>query len=549
MKQIKSFHDLLYSTDSKVKQDTVILKCCHGEKPKKTDRNKRRNDSIFITYKVPDGEGNFVRLCKNAFLEVTGLSRFRIERVVKLFLHKGEIPRERRGGDRVGNRNIDKKNKIKIFVESLKCVESHYCRSKTSERMYLPCELNFKKLYSIYSSKTEENHRVKLNYFREYVNINYNIGFGSPKTDVCSTCLRTDEKMKTTLTEEEKQNLITEQRVHKLKAKAFFKLLKTEYPNVQNFSFDCQKNLALPKLPDQACYFSQQLNYYNFTIVSGTSKGSLDPSHVFSYLWLETEASKDSNAIASAVHDFLKKFQFKETTEVVRLFADGCGGQNKNVTMMAMLSSWLLRDAPQTVKAIEMVFPIVGHSFMPPDRVFGVIEKHLKKKATIINPKEYDDIIKNNATVRNTDQWNIFDWRKEAAKFIRLPGTWHFQFNKTKRFVFNRSGKDNIVIRGEPNYFIDIGVFKGVCKRAKKISFLAPKAIPFGRNLKGDKSSIGKLLTSHFGVDWKENVELALYKNFLYPPPQNGNQTAYDSNSEIDPEEECSNQQYVDLEL
>lgn len=49
---------------------------------------------------------------------------------------------------------------------------------------------------------------------------------------------------------------MTEQRVHKLKAKAFFSLLKRLSENIAVFSFDCEKNLPLPKLPDQACYFS-----------------------------------------------------------------------------------------------------------------------------------------------------------------------------------------------------------------------------------------------------------------------------------------------------
>lgn len=71
----------------------------------------------------------------------------------------------------------------------------------------------------MYSSMVEKYQLVKLSYFREYVNVNYNIGFGSPKTGVCSTCLRAQEKLKTTLTE--KENIIIEQRVHKLKAKAF----------------------------------------------------------------------------------------------------------------------------------------------------------------------------------------------------------------------------------------------------------------------------------------------------------------------------------------
>ncbi|KAK9720045.1 hypothetical protein QE152_g22304 [Popillia japonica] len=287
---------------------------------------------------------------------------------------------------------------------------------------------------------------------------------------------------------------------------------------------------------------TQQLNYYHFAIVNGSSKGKLDPSHVFSYLWLETDAPKDSNAIASAVHHCLKNFRFTETTKIVRLFADGCGGQNKNVTMMAMLSSWLLQDAPKMIETVEFIFPIVGHSFMPPDRVFGVIEKQLRKKSVIVNPVEYDQIIENYATIRKIQAWNIFDWRTEATRVLKRPAAWHFQFNKMKRFIFNKSSKDNVLLRGEPHYFTDFGMAKGVCKKGNKISFLSPKSPPYGRQLKGDKSSINKLLVTHFGANWQLNSNLELYKKILFAAENVNNELVGAEEPEATANEEsCTN--------
>lgn len=50
----------------------------------------------------------------------------------------------------------------------------------------------------------------------------------------------------------------------------------------------------------------------------------------------------------------------------VRLVADGCGVQNKNTTMIGMY--WLLNEAPQNIKALEIIFPVSGHSYILPDR-------------------------------------------------------------------------------------------------------------------------------------------------------------------------------------
>lgn len=59
--------------------------------------------------------------------------------------------------------------------------------------------------------------------------------------------------------EELKKKLIFELRIHKLRAKAFFDLLREERANLKTISFDCQKNQAMPKIPDESVYYSRQL--------------------------------------------------------------------------------------------------------------------------------------------------------------------------------------------------------------------------------------------------------------------------------------------------
>lgn len=515
MAQVKECHAYLYKSNDKIEQDMRILACCSGNKPK---RGKAEHAQVSIQYNIRLKNGHLIRVCRNAFLGISNFSKDRIQRVLRNFVIHGAIPKERRGGDRVGVKNIDKQKYIKKFIESIQCVESHYCRSKSSARMYLPCDLNFKKLYNQYLAKTPEGMHVKISYFRKYVNGHYNIAFGTPQTDCCSFCLRTKEQLKSVTSARERQELIVEHRLHVLKAKAFFKLLKHTKPKTVTFSFDCQKNLALPRLPDQSAYFSQQINYHNFTVVCGSSKTRLTPTNVFSYVWTEIQSPKDSNAIASAVRDVLVNFNFENSVTKINLFADGCGGQNKNIIMMAMLAHWLQEDAPKNINCLELTFPIVGHSFIPPDRVFGLIEKDIRKTPVIVEPGQYDDLIKKHATVRKLDvDWRVFDWRAEARRVVKNPSSWHFVFNKAKRFVFVRNNS-RVLVQGETNYRVDIGHPKGICKRNCSISSLSPKAIPLGNQLKGDKSSIDKLLVKHYGADWRNLSQLTFYKNHLSYP-------------------------------
>lgn len=48
---------------------------------------------------------------------------------------------------------------------------------------------------------------------------------------------------------------------------------------------------------------------------------------------------------------------------------------------------------------INHIFPVRGHSYMPPDRVLGRIEQVLRKKETILSLNQYFEIFKNFCTV------------------------------------------------------------------------------------------------------------------------------------------------------
>jgi hypothetical protein len=60
--------------------------------------------------------------------------------------------------------------------------------------------------------------------------------------------------------------------------------------------------------------------------------------------------------------------------KTVRLIADGCGGQNKNSTVIGMCCLWLM-SAPKHSEVIELLFSIAGHSFIPPDRALEILKR------------------------------------------------------------------------------------------------------------------------------------------------------------------------------
>ncbi|XP_050310860.1 uncharacterized protein LOC126746594 [Anthonomus grandis grandis] len=231
-------------------------------------------------------------------------------------------------------------------------------------------------------------------------------------------------------------------------------------------SFDCQKNLVNPKVQDQIAYYSRQLYTYNFTIVKGSSKTKLQNNNVFLYTWMEHEFHKGSNEIASAVFHCLSDLINMSGYSKIRLCADGCGGQNRNSTMVAMCIYFLGNIAPPHIGEIELVFPIRGHSFLPSDRVFGIIEKKLRKLSEITNPNTYIDIFKERGTVINLRDSGVKSWKEIAKEYLKGVQSWHFKFSKAKRIVIEKNG-GKITVRGQEHYNSDVGESKTIFKRGK----------------------------------------------------------------------------------
>lgn len=155
----------------------------------------------------------------------------------------------------------------------------------------------------------------------------------------------------------------------------------------------------LPRVPDQTVYYSRQFYWYNFTICKGYSKSIQTKDTVTAYIWTENIRDKGSNEIVSMlmlvnisimlVNHKLFTLNLAETVRI-KLFCDGCPGSNKNPIMIGILMHWLCFKE-SSVQGIHVIFPIVGHSFLPPDSVFERTEKKVKKEVIQIqgNTEKY----------------------------------------------------------------------------------------------------------------------------------------------------------------
>lgn len=223
------FHQAFYAKPVKTFQHNFILKFMKVHTPKRRRRNVgNRAESITYTkfyvrtYIKPY---NLIRVCQRSFSKILGVGIHRLRNISKKILLYGDIPQEKRGGDRVSSKNSAKKENVKQFIKSFKCIESHYCRSVISERKYVSSDINIRKMWRMYQNKQEdETLKVRQCFFRNIFITNYNIGFKTPRQDVCSKCTEFTDKIKKSQNEE-KVLLMASLRIHKLKAKCFYTFL------------------------------------------------------------------------------------------------------------------------------------------------------------------------------------------------------------------------------------------------------------------------------------------------------------------------------------
>ncbi|CAH1100564.1 unnamed protein product [Psylliodes chrysocephalus] len=168
------FHAKFYKSRNKKDQDAYIIKYCTIKVPKRRRPSKNRRDrNTSIHYFIPKHKTkDLIPVCKNTFLRALNLSHNRVNGVLKRFHATGTMPVENRGGDRVKNKNLHKKNKIIDFIKTFSIIESHYCRGHSS-REYLSSDLSINKMWKMFNTKFPE-YAVKESFFRALFNTKFN---------------------------------------------------------------------------------------------------------------------------------------------------------------------------------------------------------------------------------------------------------------------------------------------------------------------------------------------------------------------------------------
>lgn len=235
------------------------------------------------------------------------------------------------------------------------------------------------------------------------------------------------------------------------------------------------------------------------------------------YTWNEVQSGRGSNEVGSALMHFLKNFDFHENVQKIRLFSDGCGGQNKNSHMLHMLMFWMFKFAPKSIKEIEYIFPVRGHSYLPADRIFGRLEKELRRHEKIVFPEDYNKIYSKFGTVREMKKdWPVYNLKNFLDVLKKIEG-----ISEQKRIYIKkdiRQGKRHVSLRSEINYRISdtSKSFQSFLKRGKKLEQAKLEEDFNVHGITQDKGrAVNTLLQQAYGDRWYLEENFAWYFEVL----------------------------------
>jgi len=326
----------------------------------------------------------------------------------------------------------------------------------------------------------------------------FNLSFGKPKVDICSTCCDLEKKIAADIDRQE-NNL--QLRLHRKRAEKFYSLLteSRKQRDTLTVAFDMMQNQPLPKINVTEQYYSRQLWLYTLGIVIHSRKQK--PGDVRLYTWLETDSGKGSNEITSALHNFLisiKKRVARRGYKRLHLYCDSCAAQNKNASMIAMLLTYV-NSKNNPFAEVKVVFPIRGHSYLPPDRVFGRLEKEYRRQDIMETPESYYNIMQRQGRVKKINQeWHVFDYKALADQILRKNV---LKTQETRAWLFHKNSE---IIKCQTTYSGLEKPYNLVNRRVRNLKGRRPKVCHPESHLSPEKRQDVMKLLSFILLEEKE---------------------------------------------
>ena len=374
-----SFYDL--NSDA---QNVHLFACLTLKKPRLVDTEATQHREVAVEYRIKTSAATQIRVCKKAFMTLHRVSQPKVDHIVnEAKVGVVTIPPSARGKhkNRPNKLPEERRQLVHEHIQMFPTESSHYSRHDNPARKYLPATLSINAMYDEYKKWVEEKglDPVSSSTYRTIFCNDFNLGFGTPRTDTCSRC---DSLFGTELNDH-KANANTafeQQRIDRIKARS--------EDRHYYLTFDLQKTLPLPKLSVGEAFYLRQLWLYN----AGVHLVSKDKEGAYFQIWTESEGHRGVKEVCSALNAFfcVADIGHNDCTSSLVAWSDSCSGQNKNFKMLAF---WQYLILVKRFRIIEHKFPLPGHSFLDSDRDFAKVEVGVRKRENVYSVDEYQSVM------------------------------------------------------------------------------------------------------------------------------------------------------------
>lgn len=234
-------------------------------------------------------------------------------------------------------------------------------------------DLSIRKMHNLFKIK-HPNTSISYSLYRKVFIKDFKLRFGAPRSDTCKVCDKLFARLVLAEREEERKEIQQESELHHKKADAAYKQLSEDgkNENAVTLSVDLQQVLFTPVLTHSDVYYQRQYSSYNLGIHNVTK------NEANMFLWHEVIAKRGSKEIGSCLLTYVTstflKLQPNEERKLI-VWSDRCVGQNNNKNMLCMYM-YLIRIG--YFSEVHQKFLVTGHSFLPCDRDFALIERRRK---------------------------------------------------------------------------------------------------------------------------------------------------------------------------
>lgn len=451
-----------------------------NRRPRNSEEEATLRDASYC-YRVRTKVDDVVKevpICKKAFMAIHGIKKGKVEHLLRSLKMTGVSPKNKRGKHNVRPRKLgtDTLNLIHAHIKSFKSRGSHYSLHQSS-KSYLPEELNIKKMFQMFIDLHPD---VKVSYetYRSIMEKDFNIAFGYPRTDTCSSCDEFATKKKSLVAEKNNaseldqlnierkiKKIETEIIIHKKRAEQFYirkkkaKLEARKTKEKEAICMDFSKNLPAPNLPTNDVYYKRQLSVYAFNV------HVLSNSQSVFYMYSELIAKKGADDVASLLHHFVYNFLDVEVRNL-EIFCDSCAGQNKNFTIFRFFHN--LVHTEKRLDFVKITFPVRGHSYLECDKNVGLVNQ----KTRVEHPKEWNKVFQ--VARYKPSPFDVVDVQKNFfRKWTHHLGTLYkkkcpFPTRPVKEIVIEKEHPRLLRYRTAYNGAWETGVVKEVKKKIPK---------------------------------------------------------------------------------